>query len=480
MRIRSTKTTQPLKWLTVFTLFVLALAACSPATSPDAPSAASPAPGTAAATEPAAATAEDAVTEEAVTEEDVTEEATIEEVIAAPVTATAGILLEGATAEGTATAEVTPAPSIAEGCPTATEDQAVVINADDGYCFLIPAGCTTDHNLVVYAPETTEGHRERATIEVTPAEGRTAAKIADALLAELPGFEVERSTTQLDHVTAEVLDGMPGQDLNRRVIAVANDRAYSLMFMPLAPEENPEAYAQMEELYTLMINSFHFLTPVVSGPQVPASDPILTWQGEIDGACHELRVWAEGIAQAGVCGDAPSATTQLLSPAVEWEAVQAHFGNIEAETPHGTITFAGSGTATSDTWANALATWAEFAAMESISGRPSATGRTRLAWQMDEIGDHPGQCPQLIVLVYGYAYANQIPCEGNEPGVLLAQAWLTDEEMETFTTWLNEHTRVDDQAGYLDATGDAPLTVEEIDAFAAGVYDRIEAGAAAN
>ncbi len=466
LRIRAADRVQTLNWAALLALLILALAACSPAASPGTPST-----DTAAATEPAAPTA---AATTAVT-------ATVE-AVAVPITEAEDIIIDGVGPVETATPEPTPAPSIVEGCPTAAADQAAVINIDGGYCFLIPAGYTTDHDLVVYAPETTEGHRERAIVEVTPAEGRTAADIADGLLAEVSnvGVEVERSTVNISGVTAEVLDGMPGQDLNRRVIAVYGDKAYSLMFMPLAPEENPEAYAQMEELYALMIDSFYFVTPIPTEPEAPASDPILTWQGEIDGACHELRAWPDGTAQAGVCGDAPSMTAQLLSPTDEWQAVQAHFGSIEAETPHGVITFSGSGTATSETWANALATWAEFAAMETITGRPSATGRTRLAWQMDELADYPGQCPQLIVLVYGYAYANQIPCEGNEPGMLLAQAWLTDEEMETFTTWLNEHARVDDQAGYLDAAGSAPLAAEEVDAFAAAVYARIEAVPAAN
>lgn len=364
-----------------------------------------------------------------------------------------------------------------EDCATLPASETVVVNHAAGYCFLIPPGYTIDHDLVIYAPDGTEGHRERAIIDVTPATGRTAAQLADALLADLTGFEITRTTIELDGSPAEVLDQMPGQDLNRRVIAVANDRAYSLMFMPLAPAEATAATAQMEELYAGVIDSFRFLTPETAA--APAeSEPRLTWQGEIDGACHVLHVWADGLAQAGVCGDSPTTTAELLSPAVEWAAIQTHFGTLDQiATPHGTIAFTGTGPATGEPWANALAVWAEFAAMETISGRPSAAGRTTLAWQLGQIEGQPDRCAQLIVLAYGWAYANQIPCDGNGPGTQIAQDWLTDAELATFTTWTRQHSRVDDAAGYLDANGDAPLTAAEVNAFSADTYARLVAAA---
>lgn len=435
---------------TILLVMLLALAACGPAAAPAAP----PAPTAPPATD---ATAPTVAAATAPAEEAPTEQAPAEEPTAAP---------EAETAPQTTAATT-------DGCPTAQAGATAVVNTAAGYCFLIPPGYTTGYDLVIYAPAGTEGHRERAIVEVTPAQGRTAAQIADALDAELTGFEIARSTVDIDGNPAEILDGMPGQDINRRVIVVANARAYNLMFMPIAPQEDPAATAQAEELYAQVMDSLHFLTPEAA-PSITESDPILTWQGEIDGACHTLSVWAEGIAQAGVCGDAPSVTAQLLSPAIEWAAIQTHFGALDQiATPHGTITFTGTGSATGDLWATALATWAEFAAMETLSGRPSAAGRTTLAWQMGEIDGQPGRCAQLIVLAYGWAYANQIPCEGNGPGTQVGQGWLTDAELATFTTWMNDHSRVDAPAGYLDATGSAPLTAEAIAPFAADLYARL-------
>jgi hypothetical protein len=44
-----------------------------------------------------------------------------------------------------------------------------------------------------------------------------------------------------------VLDNMPGQDTNRQVVIVHNDRLYKLNFVPVG-EDYGDAYRQMEDL----------------------------------------------------------------------------------------------------------------------------------------------------------------------------------------------------------------------------------------
>lgn len=70
-----------------------------------------------------------------------------------------------------------------------------------------------------------------------------------------------------DHRTAGVafapcdgvfLCGMPGQELNRRLIAVKDGRAYRLTFMP-DDRGLVDADGQMEALYDLVVKSFRFL-----------------------------------------------------------------------------------------------------------------------------------------------------------------------------------------------------------------------------
>jgi hypothetical protein len=55
-----------------------------------------------------------------------------------------------------------------------------------------------------------------------------------------------------------VLDNMPGQDTNRQVVIVHNDRLYKLNFVPVG-EDYGDAYRQMEDLYTTVIHSWNFM-----------------------------------------------------------------------------------------------------------------------------------------------------------------------------------------------------------------------------
>ena len=204
-----------------------------------------------------------------------------------------------------------------------------------------------------------------------------------------------------------------------------------------------------------------------------SNEPLLNWEGEIDGACHMLAIEPSGQATVAVCGDEPSATSTFGDDHVEWAAIQEHFGSINAETSAGTINFIGQGNAESEAWAEALATWARFTAMEINVGRAGASNRTTLAWQLTTEPEHSGLCSQLIVLAYGYAYANQIPCDGNGPATTVATGWLSDTELDTFQTWVNEGARVESETGYLDAQGSTPVTPEEVTNWANAVYTRL-------
>jgi hypothetical protein len=48
-----------------------------------------------------------------------------------------------------------------------------------------------------------------------------------------------------------LLDNLPGQDLNRRVVFVGNGQVYTILFTPLTPEAEP--------FYTAVLDSLRFL-----------------------------------------------------------------------------------------------------------------------------------------------------------------------------------------------------------------------------
>jgi len=71
------------------------------------------------------------------------------------------------------------------------------------------------------------------------------------------GFDIQRSATTVDSEEALVFDNLPGQDLNRRVVAVHNSRLYSFFFTPLG--EKAETQAAIEAFYLGVLGSFRFL-----------------------------------------------------------------------------------------------------------------------------------------------------------------------------------------------------------------------------
>jgi hypothetical protein len=448
--------------ITILTLlFVLFITACTSTTVPAAP------------TQPATpATEIEAEAEEEITAAPEEAEITTTESVTTETVITEPVPTETETTEAETAA--------ATGCLEPTGDEQLISSPVAGYCFLIPANFERSEysdvegfNLGIYGPESTPGHRERGFVNVTEVTTDTLEGsvqiVVDEVIAAMPGFTPTQSSLTWGGVPAIRIDNLPGQDANRKIYVIYENRLYELTFVPADPGR-PDAYAEMEELYTLMLDSFRFM---------PATDmassyaPHLTWEGEIDGACHNLVIQPSGEASVTLCGDAPTVTTTLNTENGEWAAIQQHFGNINAETPAGKIVFQGQGSAEGDLWSQALATWASFTVMELNAGRTSASARTVLAWKVTDSAEHSGQCSHLVVLAYGYAYANLIPCEDNGPSTQVAAGWLTDAELDTLYQWLEMGARVEDEAGYLDAKGSEAIAPEEVGTWAKAVYARM-------
>ncbi len=95
-------------------------------------------------------------------------------------------------------------------------------------------------------------------IQMQDAAGRTVAQFADEIVANAgPSFNITVEDVQVDGSPAIVVDGLPGQDSNRIVMIVHNDRLYTLTFMPWYP--NAAEPTPLENLYTMAMDTFHFL-----------------------------------------------------------------------------------------------------------------------------------------------------------------------------------------------------------------------------
>lgn len=158
--------------------------------------------------------------------------------------------------------EVASAEPTATVAATAAAETKLLTNAEDGYSLLYPADDVADMpGWVVINPITSPGDMAGDAwlyIQVQDAAGKSAAQIVDEQVASLgEGFNITRVDAQVGGEPAIAVDGIPGQDSNRQVFIVHNGRLYNLTFAPWSP--NAPEQARLEDLYTVVMDSFQFL-----------------------------------------------------------------------------------------------------------------------------------------------------------------------------------------------------------------------------
>lgn len=168
-----------------------------------------------------------------------------------------------ASQSNTAVADVfTPTLQVLDGTPvpTSADDTAQFFSSDElGLCFSYPEGYTPlpyEDTVEIVGPELPAPDlRGLFWLEKSDTYDRTAELIADQDMTAAGLTSVARSFITLDGEPAVVLDGMPGQDLQRRVYVVHDQTLYVLAFMPTR-SENQAASAQVESLYDAIMNSW--------------------------------------------------------------------------------------------------------------------------------------------------------------------------------------------------------------------------------
>ena len=156
------------------------------------------------------------------------------------------------------------------GCSTAPDAQPVpdsdgesnyFLNTLRGYSFSHPAhydvGVYDEDGIALFVGSLLNVEAPRLDVVVEPARGSDAATIADQTAAGFPDLELARSSLTLGGEQAVVLDGVPGQDLSRIVIAVHNERLHKLTFRPVDPD-NVALMAELEALYEEVTDSYTF------------------------------------------------------------------------------------------------------------------------------------------------------------------------------------------------------------------------------
>ena len=162
----------------------------------------------------------------------------------------------------------TPTPQVVESTPVQTimNDPVESFSSNRlGLCFSYPQGYTqipSNDTVEIAAPDLPGSDvKGLFWLEISDSNNRTAEEIADedkqyAVTQQgVPNENLDRWMLSLGGEQAVVLDGMPGQELQRRVYVVHQQTLYVLAFWPIR-SENKAAGDQMEALYTTVTNSW--------------------------------------------------------------------------------------------------------------------------------------------------------------------------------------------------------------------------------
>lgn len=156
----------------------------------------------------------------------------------------------------------TPTPQVLQSTPDQANvnDTEELFSSDElGFCFSYPQGYTQvplSDQVEIAAPDL-PGSAVKGLfwIEMSDAYNRTAEKIADQDMTTLTGLNIGRWPLTLGDEPAVVLDGVPGQELQRRVYVVHQQTLYILAFWPTR-SDNKAAGLQMETLYAAITESW--------------------------------------------------------------------------------------------------------------------------------------------------------------------------------------------------------------------------------
>lgn len=160
-------------------------------------------------------------------------------------------------------------------CAAASPGTHQLLYAAKGVCFLYPDNYDVfqgeDGGITLYVKSLLNTEAPLASLSFEPLNGRSLQEVVpgypyDAELAAMSLLTIDLGAEQ-----ATVLDNLPGQDTNRRVIAIHNDIAYDLMVARIGVDYGAVG-EEAETLYRTITNSFQFTgiepeAPLLAGPE---------------------------------------------------------------------------------------------------------------------------------------------------------------------------------------------------------------------
>jgi hypothetical protein len=177
-------------------------------------------------------------------------------------------------------------------CAEAALSTHQLLYAAQGVCFLYPDNYDVfqgeDGGITLYVNSLLNTEAPLASISFEPLNGRS-----DLVSDYLPGIDLATTTLptlDLGGETAVVLDDLPGQDTNRRILAVHDDRVINIMIARIGADYGAVG-EQAETLSQMITDSFAFIgieleAPLLAGPECPeVAENTTIYTNEVVGYC---------------------------------------------------------------------------------------------------------------------------------------------------------------------------------------------------
>lgn len=147
-------------------------------------------------------------------------------------------------------------------CVEAGPGTKQVIYAAQGVCFLYPDNYEVfqvdDGSLTLYVDSLQNTEAPLASIQFKPLNDRSIQDVVPDYPSDAELAAMSFLTIDLGGEMATVMDNLPGQDVNRRVFALHEDRIIDIMIARFGPEYGIVG-EQAEALYTTITESFRFI-----------------------------------------------------------------------------------------------------------------------------------------------------------------------------------------------------------------------------
>jgi hypothetical protein len=163
-------------------------------------------------------------------------------------------------------------------CPDASPGAHQLIDAARGICLLYPdAFDVFEHSdgggYTFYVGSLLNSEAPTIAFTFEPANGRSLEEVTSQRLTDYAFPDTPSQAITLGGEPASMLDNLPGQDINRRIVALHDDRVIDIVISPVG-ENSGAVGEQAEAAYNMITSSFQFIginpeAPLIAGPECP-------------------------------------------------------------------------------------------------------------------------------------------------------------------------------------------------------------------